>query len=176
MRRVHKSEAGRAPWKSWTLVTAPFLECRCLMGREQPFSQLHFIITSPLLLPSQLLVTGHNKGSRELGLPVALYRGVPLPGVVRYEGEADPGARRRHSEDVTFHFSVPEPCLSGHELLHNKVLPLAVALPPWSQTPGLVTALCRVMTPCPPAGHRTHQALRWLHAPTSSLPLPRPLG
>lgn len=39
-------------------------------------------------------------------------------------------------------------------------------LPPWSQTSGLVTALCQVVTPCPSGMQITHRVLRWLHCPT----------
>lgn len=91
--------------------------------------------------------------------------GSPCQELLGIRGEADPGARRCRFDNVAFHFFVLEQCLSLRELLQNKVLTLAFSLPPWSQTPGLVTALCQVMTPCPPGVQVTHQALRWLHAP-----------
>lgn len=63
------------PWKSWTSVTAPFVEGRCQIRREQTFSQLRFIFH--LTFPP-LLVTWHAKGSGELDLPVALVQGGHL--------------------------------------------------------------------------------------------------
>lgn len=156
------------PWKSWTSVTAPFVEGRCQIRREQTFSQLRFIFH--LTFPP-LLVTWHAKGSGELDLPVALVQGVTWPGAVRDKGETVPGARGCRSDDVNFHFFVLERRLSLRELLKNKVLlTRAISLPPWSRTPGLVTALCQEMAPCPPGVQVTHQALGWLHCPTPLCP------